>query len=214
MTIKNIPRCCKCPLKAKPSLGKGKYSTPVLQKFTFRLLRTLGASIPHRGLYSRRAVVISGAALTKHRKRRLKTAGMYSLTVVEAASLKSRCFKARLPLPSSPLLASGGGQQPWASLACRHITPRSASVTLRSAPLCLFSSCKDPSHIGLRPLLCQYELIVTTYICNNLISKKRSESRSVVSDSLRPHGLYGIIQARILEWVSFPFSRGSSQPRD
>ena len=36
-----------------------------------------------------------------------------------------------------------------------------------------------------------------------------SESRSVVSDSLQPHGL-----ARILEWVAFPFSRGSSQPRD
>ena len=26
--------------------------------------------------------------------------------------------------------------------------------------------------------------------------------------------IYGILQARILEWVSFPFSRGSSQPRD
>ena len=42
------------------------------------------------------------------------------------------------------------------------------------------------------------------------------ESRSVVSDSLRPHGLYivhGILQARILEWVAVPFSRGSSQPR-
>ena len=24
----------------------------------------------------------------------------------------------------------------------------------------------------------------------------------------------GIFQARILEWVAFPFSRGSSQPRD
>ena len=33
-------------------------------------------------------------------------------------------------------------------------------------------------------------------------------------DSLRVHGLYGILQARILEWVAFPFSRGSSQPRD
>ena len=36
----------------------------------------------------------------------------------------------------------------------------------------------------------------------------------IVSNSLRPHGLYGILQARILEWVAFPFSRGSSQPRD
>ena len=43
-----------------------------------------------------------------------------------------------------------------------------------------------------------------------------NESRSVVSNSLPPLGLYshGILQARILEWVAFPFSRGSSQPRD
>ena len=26
--------------------------------------------------------------------------------------------------------------------------------------------------------------------------------------------VHGILQARILEWVDFPFSRGSSQPRD
>ena len=26
--------------------------------------------------------------------------------------------------------------------------------------------------------------------------------------------VYVILQARILEWVAFPFSRGSSQPRD
>ena len=44
-----------------------------------------------------------------------------------------------------------------------------------------------------------------------------SESCSVFSDSLQPHGLYtvyGILQARILEWVPFLFSRGFSQPRD
>ena len=26
--------------------------------------------------------------------------------------------------------------------------------------------------------------------------------------------VHGILQARILQWVAFPFSRGSSQPRD
>jgi len=26
--------------------------------------------------------------------------------------------------------------------------------------------------------------------------------------------VHGILQARILEWVAFPFSRGTSQPRD
>ena len=43
-----------------------------------------------------------------------------------------------------------------------------------------------------------------------------SKSHSVVSDSLRSHGLYSlwILQSRILEWVAIPFSRGSSQPRD
>ena len=46
-------------------------------------------------------------------------------------------------------------------------------------------------------------------------------SRSVVSDSLRPHGVQAqaplsmqILQARILEWVAMPSSRGSSQPKD
>ena len=42
-----------------------------------------------------------------------------------------------------------------------------------------------------------------------------SESRSVIADSLQPHWLvHGILQAGILEWVAFPFSRRSSQPRD
>ena len=42
-------------------------------------------------------------------------------------------------------------------------------------------------------------------------------SHSVVYDSLQPHGLIqalGIFQARILQWVAFPLSRGSSQPRN
>ena len=37
------------------------------------------------------------------------------------------------------------------------------------------------------------------------------------SDSLRPYGPYnvhGILQAAILEWVAFPFSSRSSQPRN
>ena len=43
-----------------------------------------------------------------------------------------------------------------------------------------------------------------------------SESPSVVSDSQQSHDytIHEILQARILEWVAFPFSRGSSQPKD
>ena len=40
-----------------------------------------------------------------------------------------------------------------------------------------------------------------------------SERCSVVSDPLQPI-VHGILQARILEWVAFPFSRGSSKTRD
>ena len=40
-----------------------------------------------------------------------------------------------------------------------------------------------------------------------------SESRSVMSDSLRPHSQVRILQVRILEWIAFPFSRESHQPR-
>ena len=46
---------------------------------------------------------------------------------------------------------------------------------------------------------------------------KRSKSRSVVSDSLRPHRLYSpwnFPGQNTLEQVAIPFSRGSSQPRD
>ena len=32
--------------------------------------------------------------------------------------------------------------------------------------------------------------------------------------SLAASSVYGILQARILEWIAIPFSRGSSQPRD
>ena len=51
--------------------------------------------------------------------------------------------------------------------------------------------------------------------------KWKNVSHLVVSHSLQPHGLqparllfHGILQARILEWVAIPLSRGSSQPED
>ena len=33
-------------------------------------------------------------------------------------------------------------------------------------------------------------------------------------DSLQPHTVHGILQARILEWVAVPFSSGFSWPRN
>ena len=44
----------------------------------------------------------------------------------------------------------------------------------------------------------------------NLYAEWVSESLSVMSNSLWPHDytVHGILQARILEWVAVPFSRG------
>ena len=46
--------------------------------------------------------------------------------------------------------------------------------------------------------------------------ESESESHPVVSSSLRPmdNTVHRILQDRTLEWVAFPSSRGSSQPRD
>ena len=52
--------------------------------------------------------------------------------------------------------------------------------------------------------------------CEN--QKQVTQSRPTLCDpmdcSLPGSSVHGILQARILEWVAFPFSRGSSQPRD
>ena len=53
------------------------------------------------------------------------------------------------------------------------------------------------------------------------LSHQGSKVTLAMSNSVWPHGLYmpgssvqGILQARILEWVAMPSSRGSSQTRD
>ena len=53
-------------------------------------------------------------------------------------------------------------------------------------------------------------------ISNMRGGKSESESRSVFPTLCDPkdYTVHGILQARILEWVAFPFSRGSSQTRD
>ena len=42
---------------------------------------------------------------------------------------------------------------------------------------------------------------------------KVAQSRLTLCDPV-DYTVHGILQARILEWVAFPFSMGSSQPRD
>jgi len=46
-----------------------------------------------------------------------------------------------------------------------------------------------------------------------IIIIKAAQSCLILCDPM-DYIVHGILQARILEWVAFPFSRGSSQPRD
>ena len=45
------------------------------------------------------------------------------------------------------------------------------------------------------------------------MKEKVVQSCSTLCDSM-DYRVHGILQARILKWVAFPFSRGSSQPKD
>ena len=45
------------------------------------------------------------------------------------------------------------------------------------------------------------------------VNVKVTQSCPTLCDSM-DNTVHGILQARILEWVAVPFSRGSSQPRD
>ena len=45
------------------------------------------------------------------------------------------------------------------------------------------------------------------------VKVKVAQSSLTLCDPM-DYTVHGILQARILEWVVFPFSRGSSQPRD
>ena len=52
-------------------------------------------------------------------------------------------------------------------------------------------------------------------MCKYPIERKKVKVEITQScPTLCDYTVHGILQARILEWVAFPFSRGSSQPRD
>ena len=46
-----------------------------------------------------------------------------------------------------------------------------------------------------------------------MVAVKVIQSCPTLCDSMN-YTVHGILQARILEWVAFPFYRGSSQPRN
>ena len=87
----------------------------------------------------------------------------------------------------------------WKRLFVSYLHPRSLSSTLAS-PFLL----KVCDFVSQSLIVCVHakSLLSCTILCNT------------VNCSLPDSSVHGILQARILEWVSMPSSRGSSQPRD
>ena len=75
-----------------------------------------------------------------------------------------------------------------------------------------FSSIFSPSYdyTFLIPLSCTHKCLSAPI---TLLKMKVTQSRPTLWDPTN-YTVRGILQARILEWVAFPISRGSSQPRD
>ena len=62
-------------------------------------------------------------------------------------------------------------------------------------------------------LLTNYWLLLPTPPLKNRSEVKVAQSCPTLCDPLS-YTIHGILQARMLKWVAFPFSRGSSQPGD
>ena len=60
--------------------------------------------------------------------------------------------------------------------------------------------------------MCTFYIIIK-FVCIYIVKVKVAQSSLTLCDPM-DYTIHGILQARILQWVVFPFSRGSSQPRD
>ena len=68
--------------------------------------------------------------------------------------------------------------------------------------------------LNLCPLHCEHEDLITRLPGTSLkVKVKVAQSCPTLCDPM-DYTVHGILQATILEWITFPFSMGSFQPRD
>ena len=71
--------------------------------------------------------------------------------------------------------------------------------------VCISTMISDVEHLHL----------LNSHLCNFFREVKVKVAQSCLTlCNPKDYTVHGILQVRILEWVAFPFSRGSSQPRD
>ena len=110
----------------------------------------------------------------------------------------------------------------------RHIPPclfHSLSLCPNATSHCLLDRSCFPDHIiwhhsSYTPNPLYHTLLISFSLVSCPLLKKTKWSEVKVTQSCptlcgpMDHTVHGILQARILEWVAFPFSRESSQLRD
>ena len=97
------------------------------------------------------------------------------------------------------LYQPGNSSQCYASLDGRGVWGRMDTC------ICMAESLRC-SHETTTILLISYVFVLIAQSCPTLCNP--------TDCSLPSFSVHGIIQARILEWIAIPFSRGTSQPRD
>ena len=117
----------------------------------------------------------------------------------------------------TPVLLSGephgqrslAGYSPW-------VTKSQTRLKQLSAPK--WTGCEQPARAGVEPG--RYDLTGTrvllrgTYVSGSVSPSLCLTLGDPVDCSPPGSCVHGILQARVLEWVAIPFSRGSSWPRD
>ena len=92
-----------------------------------------------------------------------------------------------------------------ASVCFFVIESESCSLLSNSLPASWTVACQTPLSL---------ELFRQEYCSGELFPSTGDLSSPGVNCSLPDSSVHGILQARIPEWVAYPFSRGSSQPRN
>ena len=105
----------------------------------------------------------------------------------------------------------------WSDLPCTHVAffyqsfPHLVCNSFFSFLSTIFSSFTYVQTILISTVYC-YAIIPDKSVCL-FVKMKVAQSRLTLCDPV-DYTVHGILQARTLEWVALPFSRGSSQARD
>ena len=101
----------------------------------------------------------------------------------------------------------------WLSTRCLDLTELKRQISYCLSTGAAFDKTSTQTILCKIMSLGSYTVLTGACVCV-LVAQLCLTLRDPVDCSLPGSSVHGILQARILEWVAIPFSRGSSWPRD